>query len=103
MPSFYVTTPIYYANSLPHFGHLYTTVVADCLKRHYGQRGFETCFLTGMDEHGLNIQRTAARLGRTPPPLARARLELEVPHVHRVQKGRRGAVQGRNCLAPTPL
>src|SRR5947209_4804419 len=66
MKSFYVTTPIYYANSLPHFGHLYTTVVADCLKRHYGQRGFETCFLTGTDEHGLNIQRTAARLGRTP-------------------------------------
>jgi methionyl-tRNA synthetase len=66
MKSFYVTTPIYYANSLPHFGHLYTTVVADCLKRHYGQRGFETCFLTGTDEHGLNIQRTAARMGRTP-------------------------------------
>jgi methionyl-tRNA synthetase len=66
MKSFYVTTPIYYANSLPHFGHLYTTVVADCLKRHYAQRGFETCFLTGTDEHGLNIQRTAARMGRTP-------------------------------------
>ena len=66
MKSFYVTTPIYYANSLPHFGHLYTTVVADCLKRHYRQRGFETCFLTGTDEHGLNIQRTAARMGRTP-------------------------------------
>jgi methionyl-tRNA synthetase len=66
MKSFYVTTPIYYANSLPHFGHLYTTVVADCLKRHWQQRGYETCFLTGTDEHGLNIQRTAARLGRTP-------------------------------------
>src|SRR5919197_2011222 len=66
MPSFYVTTPIYYANSLPHFGHLYTAVVADCLKRHWQQRGFETCFLTGTDEHGLNIQRTAARMGRTP-------------------------------------
>ena len=66
MKSFYVTTPIYYANSLPHFGHLYTTVVADCLKRHYAQRGLDTCFLTGTDEHGLNIQRTAARMGRTP-------------------------------------
>jgi methionyl-tRNA synthetase len=66
MKSFYVTTPIYYANSLPHFGHLYTTVVADCLKRHMRQRGLETCFLTGTDEHGLNIQRSAARAGRTP-------------------------------------
>jgi methionyl-tRNA synthetase len=66
MKSFYVTTPIYYANSLPHFGHLYTTVVADCLKRHYKQRGYETYFLSGTDEHGLNIQRTAARLNRTP-------------------------------------
>jgi methionyl-tRNA synthetase len=66
MKTFYVTTPIYYANSLPHMGHLYTTVVADCLRRHYRQRGFETCFLTGTDEHGINIERTAARAGRTP-------------------------------------
>jgi methionyl-tRNA synthetase len=66
MKSFYVTTPIYYANSLPHIGHLYTTVVADCLTRHMRQRGYETCFLTGTDEHGINIERTAARAGRTP-------------------------------------
>ena len=66
MNTFYVTTPIYYANSLPHFGHLYTTVVADCLKRHYAQRGYETYFLSGTDEHGINIQRAAARAGRTP-------------------------------------
>jgi methionyl-tRNA synthetase len=66
MKSFYVTTPIYYANSLPHMGHLYTTVVADCLRRHYRQRGLETCFLTGTDEHGVNIVRSAERSGRTP-------------------------------------
>jgi len=66
MKTFYVTTPIYYANSLPHMGHLYTTVVADCLRRHYRQRGLETCFLTGTDEHGVNIARSAARAGRTP-------------------------------------
>jgi methionyl-tRNA synthetase len=66
MKSFYVTTPIYYANSLPHMGHLYTTVVADCLRRHYRQRGLDTCFLTGTDEHGVNITRSAARSGRTP-------------------------------------
>lgn len=66
MKSFYVTTPIYYANSLPHMGHLYTTVVADCLARYKRQRGYETCFLTGTDEHGLNIARAAERNGRTP-------------------------------------
>ncbi|MCA1592228.1 MAG: methionine--tRNA ligase [Acidobacteria bacterium] len=66
MKTFYITTPIYYANSLPHMGHLYTTVVADCLARYKRQRGFETYFLTGTDEHGQNIMRSAARSGRTP-------------------------------------
>ena len=66
MKTFYVTTPIYYANSLPHMGHLYTTVVVDFLKRHHRQRGFETYFLTGTDEHGTNIERASAKAGRTP-------------------------------------
>ncbi|HWS53096.1 MAG TPA: methionine--tRNA ligase, partial [Pyrinomonadaceae bacterium] len=66
MKTFYVTTPIYYANSLPHLGHLYTTVAADCLTRHHRQRGVESLFLTGTDEHGVNIMRSAAKAGRTP-------------------------------------
>jgi len=66
MKTFYVTTPIYYANSLPHMGHLYTTVVGDFLRRYKRQRGFETYFLTGTDEHGTNIERASARAGRTP-------------------------------------
>jgi methionyl-tRNA synthetase len=66
MKTFYVTTPIYYANSLPHMGHLYTTVVGDFLKRHHRQRGYETYFLTGTDEHGINIERASARAGRAP-------------------------------------
>jgi methionyl-tRNA synthetase len=66
MKTFYVTTPIYYANSLPHMGHLYTTVVADFLTRHQRQRGHETFFLTGTDEHGTNIERASAKAGRTP-------------------------------------
>lgn len=66
MRIFYITTPIYYANSLPHLGHLYTTVVADVIAKHKRQRGFDTFFLTGTDEHGINIQRTAEKLGRTP-------------------------------------
>ncbi|MEP7075814.1 MAG: methionine--tRNA ligase [Acidobacteriota bacterium] len=66
METFYITTPIYYANSLPHLGHLYTTIVADVVQRYKKQRGFDTLFLTGTDEHGINIQRAAERNGRTP-------------------------------------
>lgn len=66
MNTFYITTPIYYANSLPHLGHLYTTVVADAVTRYKRQRGFDTFFLTGSDEHGTNIERSAARHHRTP-------------------------------------
>src|SRR3954469_23496095 len=64
--TFYVTTPIYYANSLPHLGHLYTMIVADTISRRQRQRGVETYFLTGTDEHGINIERAAERAGRTP-------------------------------------
>jgi methionyl-tRNA synthetase len=63
--TFYITTPIYYANSLPHLGHLYTTIVADVVNRYKRQRAFDTYFLTGTDEHGINIQRAAEREGRT--------------------------------------
>ncbi len=66
MQTFYITTPIYYANSSPHLGHLYTTIVADVIDRHKRQRGFDTYFLTGTDEHGINIQRAADKNGRTP-------------------------------------
>src|SRR5918995_3314549 len=66
MDTFYVTTPIYYANSLPHLGHLYTMIVADAIARHKRQQGVETFFLTGTDEHGINIERAAERAGRTP-------------------------------------
>src|SRR5713101_4568221 len=66
MKSFYVTTPVYYANSLPHLGHLYTMIVADAIARHQRQQGIETFFLTGTDEHGINIERAAERNHRTP-------------------------------------
>jgi methionyl-tRNA synthetase len=66
MKTFYVTTPIYYANSLPHLGHLYTMLVADTIARRHRQRGIETFFLTGTDEHGINIERAALRNNRTP-------------------------------------
>ena len=66
MKTFYVTTPIYYANSLPHLGHLYTMIVADTIARRKRQQGIETFFLTGTDEHGINIERAAQRNNRTP-------------------------------------
>lgn len=66
MNTFYVTTPIYYANSLPHLGHLYTMIVCDSIARAKRQRGVDTYFLTGTDEHGINIERAAQAAGRTP-------------------------------------
>jgi methionyl-tRNA synthetase len=61
--SFYLTTPIYYVNATPHIGHAYTTIAADILVRHRRQRGEETFFLTGTDEHGSNIPRVAEEAG----------------------------------------
>jgi methionyl-tRNA synthetase len=61
--TFYVTTPIYYANARPHLGHIYTTLVADTLTRFNRQRGVDSFFLTGTDEHGINIERAAAERG----------------------------------------
>src|SRR5256886_7520065 len=66
MKTFYVTTPIYYANSVPHLGHLYTMIVADAIARSQRQQGIETFFLTGTDEHGINIERAAQKNNRTP-------------------------------------
>jgi methionyl-tRNA synthetase len=64
--SFYLTTPIYYVNSTPHIGHAYTTITADILVRHHKQRGEETYFLTGVDEHADKVARVAAEEGLTP-------------------------------------
>ena len=66
MPRFYVTTPIYYVNDVPHVGHAYTTVMADAVARWHRLRGDETFFLTGTDEHGLKVQRSAEANGITP-------------------------------------
>lgn len=63
MNKFYVTTPIYYVNSRPHLGHLYTTLVADTVINFKRQRRFDTFFLTGTDEHGQNIERAAENAG----------------------------------------
>src|SRR5256714_13614037 len=64
--SFYITTPIYYPNDVPHIGHGYTTVAADFLARYHRLRGDDVLFLTGTDEHGQKIQRTAQEAGTDP-------------------------------------
>ena len=63
---FYVTTPIYYVNARPHIGHAYTTIAADVLARRARMLGQDTYFLTGTDEHGQKIQRSAAAAGIAP-------------------------------------
>ena len=63
---FYITTPIYYANAAPHIGHAYTTVAADVLTRFYKSQGEDVFFLTGMDEHGMKIQKAAEVQGKEP-------------------------------------
>jgi len=68
--AYYVTTPIYYVNSTPHIGHAYTTIAADILARHYRQRGEDTFFLTGVDEHASKVARVAAEQGLTPKEYA---------------------------------
>ncbi len=63
---FYLTTPIYYVNDVPHIGHAYTTVAADVLARYWRLRGREVFFLTGLDEHGQKVQQAAAKAGIDP-------------------------------------
>ncbi|OPZ22586.1 MAG: Methionine--tRNA ligase [candidate division BRC1 bacterium ADurb.BinA364] len=67
---FYVTTPIYYVNSKPHLGHVYTSVIADVLTRYHALKGEQVFFLTGTDEHGDKIVETATKLGTTARALA---------------------------------
>ena len=64
--TYYVTTPIYYVNDLPHIGTAYTTVVADVLARYHRLKGEEVFFLTGTDEHGQHVARAAERNGVSP-------------------------------------
>ncbi len=63
---FYVTTPIYYVNDVPHIGHAYTTVAADILARRNRLLRKKVFFLTGTDEHGQKVEKAAAEKGRSP-------------------------------------
>lgn len=67
---FYITTPIYYVNDVPHIGHAYTTVAADTLSRYRRMMGEKVFFLTGTDEHGQKVEESAAAQGISPKELA---------------------------------
>ncbi|HXW56678.1 MAG TPA: methionine--tRNA ligase [Candidatus Cybelea sp.] len=66
---YYLTTPIYYANSRPHVGSAYTTIVCDVIARYRRMCGSEVAYTTGTDEHGVNIERAAEKAGITPQEL----------------------------------
>jgi len=65
-PKFYLTTPIYYTNGLPHIGHTYSTIVCDTIRRYKRMRGYDVVLTTGTDEHGVNVERSAAKAGKSP-------------------------------------
>jgi len=67
---YYITTPIYYVNDVPHIGHAYTTLACDVLARYKRERGYEVFFLTGTDEHGQKVEKAAQTQGETPLELA---------------------------------
>ena len=67
---FYLSTPIYYVNDVPHIGHAYTTLACDVLARYKRARGYEVSFLTGTDEHGQKVEKAAQAKGETPLELA---------------------------------
>ena len=65
-PSYYVTTPIYYVNDVPHIGHAYTTLASDVLARFKRLDGYDVMFLTGTDEHGQKVEKSAEKAGVDP-------------------------------------
>jgi methionyl-tRNA synthetase len=68
--TFYITTPIYYVNDIPHIGHAYTTIIADTISRFKKLSGKEVFFLTGTDEHGQKVEKAAKEKGLKPIELA---------------------------------
>ncbi len=68
--TYYLTTPIYYVNDVPHIGHAYTTIIADTIARYSRLKGIDTFFLTGTDEHGQKIEEAARKRGKTPKEYA---------------------------------
>lgn len=68
--TFYITTPIYYVNDVPHIGHAYTTIITDAISRFKKLAGYDVFFLTGTDEHGQKVEKSAQERGMEPIELA---------------------------------
>lgn len=68
--TFFITTPIYYVNDIPHIGHAYTTIIADAISRFKKLSGKDVFFLTGTDEHGQKVEKSATEKGLKPIELA---------------------------------
>ena len=66
MTKYYITTPIYYVNDKPHLGHAYTSVACDAIARYMRLDGMEVKFLTGTDEHGQKVEKSAKNAGIPP-------------------------------------
>ncbi|GGC56633.1 methionine--tRNA ligase [Chelatococcus reniformis] len=77
-PTFYITTAISYPNGAPHIGHAYEAVATDAIARFKRLDGYDVFFMTGVDEHGLKMTQTAAKLGLTPKELSDRNTELFV-------------------------
>ena len=91
--TYYITTPIYYVNAEPHLGHAYTTIAADVATRHARQRGDDTFFLTGTDEHGAKVRRRR-------PPRALEPKEWADPDRRALPRARAPARRGQRLLHP---
>lgn len=72
---YYLTTPIYYTNGAPHIGHTYTTIVCDVIRRLKKLEDYDVVLTTGADEHGVNVERSAQRVGKTPVEFSTAMAE----------------------------
>ena len=70
MPKFYLTTPLYYVNAAPHLGHAYSTIAADTIRRFKKMQGYDAFLLTGTDEHGQKVERSAKAAGMSPQQFA---------------------------------
>ena len=66
MKRYYLTTPIYYVNDAPHIGHAYTSIACDVLARYKRLDGYDVMYLTGTDEHGQKVAKSAAVAGTVP-------------------------------------
>ncbi|MBI2817641.1 MAG: methionine--tRNA ligase [Acidobacteria bacterium] len=76
MAKFYLTTPLYYVNAAPHLGHAYSTIVADTIRRYKNLQGLDAFLLTGTDEHGQKVERSAKLAGMSPQEFADQVAEL---------------------------